>query len=194
MSRRIVVLLFVLGTLTAPGGAGAQRASLRAESFWVGAGVGTTWLRVSCSICRSDRGTALSGYVALGGSAGRRVLIGAEATGRAKRDGAVRETVWGFGAVTYWYLNPRRRQLYWKVGAGVQLYRIDDGQDVLTASPVGVQFGIGWEHPLNRHLRLVPSATLNVASWGGPLKFNGASSVEDIALTTVQLGLGVTRR
>ena len=151
-------------------------------------------MRVSCSICRSDRGTGLSAYVALGGSAGRRTLVGAQATGRFKRDGSVRETVWSFSAVTYWYPNPRRRQLYWKAGAGVQLYRVEDGQDVLTASPLGVQLGIGWEYPLNRRLRLVPTATVQVASWGGGLKFNGASSVGDVALTMVQVGVGVTRR
>lgn len=192
--------MFALGSLAAPSDALAQRAprpresATRTESFWVGAGVGPTWLRVSCSICRSDRGTGLAGYVAIGGSAGRRTLVGAEATGRFKRDGSVRETVWSFSAVTYWYPNPRRRKLFWKVGAGVQLYRAEDGQDVLTASPFGVQVGIGWEHPLNRRLRLVPSATLHVASWGGGLKFNGASSVGDVALTMVQVGIGVARR
>ena len=135
----------------------------------------------------------MSGYVAIGGSGGRGLLVGAEATGRFKREGSVRETVWGFGVVARWFPNPRRR-LYWKLGAGAQLYRIEDGQDVLTANPFGVQVGIGWEHPLNRHLRLVPSATVHIASWGGGLKFNGASSVGDVALTMVQVGVGVTRR
>ena len=189
MSRAPWILLFAL---VAPSAA-AQRTT-RTESFWVSAGVGATWLRVSCSICRSDRGTGLSGYAAIGGWAGRRMLIGAEATGRFKRDGGVRETNWSFSAVTYLYLNPRRRQLFWKVGAGVQLYRLEDGQDVLTASPFGVQVGIGWELPLGRSLRWVPSATVHVASWGGGLKFNGSSAVGDAALTMVQIGVGVTRR
>ena len=195
MSRAPWVLLFALIVPSAA----AQRATRAgagagAASFWLSAGLGPAWLRASCSICRSDRGTGLSGYVAIGGSAGRRTLVGAEATGRFKRDGAVRETDWSFSAVTFLYPNPRRRQLFWKVGAGVQLYRIEDGTDVLTATPVGVQVGIGWELPLSRTLRWVPSATVHVASWGGGLKFNGASSVGDIALTMVQLGVGVTRR
>src|SRR5882762_4127787 len=146
----------------------------RSDTFWLGAGVGPGWLRVSCPICRSNRGTGVSGYVAIGGSAGRRTLIGAEATGRFRRDGAVRETNWSFSAVTYLYLNPRRRQLFWKVGAGVQLYRLEDGQDVLTASPFGVQVGIGWELPLSRSLRR--PTTRRARSWGGGLKFNGSSA------------------
>src|SRR6266705_253721 len=193
MSRSLLVIAFALGAF-APRVAPAQRAAprSRAESFWLRAGIGPTWLRVSCSICRSDRGTGVSAYVAIGGSAGRRALVGAEATGRFKRDGSVRETNWSFSAVSFFYPNPRRRELFWKVGAGVQLYRLEDGTDVLTASPFGVQVGIGWELPLSRTLRWVPSATLHVASWGGPLKFNGAASVGDLALTMVQLGVGVT--
>ena len=100
MSHRRFVLAFALasvGPIVAPRVAPAQRGAPRAESFWLSAGIGPTWLRVSCEICRSDRGTGLSGYVAIGGSGGRGVLVGAEATGRFKRDGSVRETVWGFG-------------------------------------------------------------------------------------------------
>jgi len=196
MSHRPCVVACALAgvaTLVVPRVAAAQRAAPRAESFWVSAGIGPTWLRVSCEICRSDRGTGLSGYVAIGGSGGRGVLVGAEATGRFKRDGSVRETVWGFGAVAHWFPSLRRR-LYWKVGAGVQLYRIEDGQDVLTASPFGVQVGIGWELPLSRRLRWTPSATMHIASVGGGLKLNGASSIHDVALTMVQVGIGVTRR
>jgi len=169
----------------------------RSDTFWLGAGVGPGWLRVSCPICRSNRGTGVSGYLAIGGSAGRRTLVGAEATGRFKREGSVRERNWGFSAVAYWYPNPRRKQFFWKLGAGVQLYRLEDGTDVLTASPLGLQVGIGTEFPLggrSGRLRLVPSATLSVASWGGGLKFNGASSLDDVALTMVQIGVGVIRR
>src|SRR6267378_1171215 len=169
----------------------------RSDTFWLGAGVGPGWLRVSCPICRSNRGTGVSGYFAIGGSAGRRTLVGAEATGRFKREGSVRERNWGFSAVAYWYPKPRRKQFFWKLGAGVQLYRLEDGTDVLTASPLGLQVGIGTEFPLggrSGRLRLVPSATLSVASWGGGLKFNGASSLDDVALTMVQIGVGVIRR
>lgn len=195
MSRGHLLLLLALSTL-APSVARAQRAAparTRNDGFWFGAGLGPAWLRVSCSICSSDRGTALSGYITLGGSAGRRTLVGAEATGRYKRDGTIKETNWSVSAVAYWYPTARRK-LYWKLGAGVQLYRLEDGTDVLTATPFGVQAGIGWDLRLSRRLRWTPSATLHVASWGGALKFNGASSVSDIALTMVQVGVGVTNR
>src|SRR5881394_1752529 len=193
MQRSISMCTFVFAAVLVSSAA-AQRGS---DSFWLGAGVGPGWLRVSCSICRSDRGTGVSGYVTIGGSAGRRTLIGAEATGRFKRDGSVRERNWGFSAVAYWYPNPRRKQFFWKVGAGVQLYRLEDGTDVLTASPFGLLVGVGSEFPLggrSGRFRVVPSATLSVASWGGGLKFNGASSLDDVALTMVQIGVGVMRR
>ena len=48
------------------------------------------------------------------------------------------------------------------------------------------------------HFTQVPapinSVLAHVASWGGALKFNGASSVSDIALTMIQVGVGVTNR
>ena len=95
--------------------------------------------------------------------------------------------------MAHWFPNPRRR-LYWKAGAGVQLYHLEGAQGVLTASPLGVQLGVGWELPLNRRLRWTPSASVHIASVGGGLKFNGTSSVDDVALTMVQVGIGVTRR
>ena len=189
MQRSAAILIFAFFALVTP-----SAAQNRNDSFWLGAGAGPAWLRVSCSICRSDRGTGVSGYIAIGGSAGRRTLIGAEATGRFKRDGSVRERNWGFNAVAYWYPNPRRKQLFWKLGAGVQLYRLEDGTDVLTASPFGLEVGIGSEFPLSGRVRLVPSATLSIASVGGGLKFNGASSLDDVSLTMLQIGVGVIRR
>ena len=194
MSRTHVTLVLALAALAAPRAATAQRrGGAQTESFWVAGGLGATWLRASCSICARDRGTGVAVYGGLGGSGGRRVLIGAEAAGRFRRDGDIRERVWSFGAVTYWYPNARRR-LFWKAGAGVLLYRIDDGQDVLTAAPFGMQLGTGYEFPLDRRLWLVPSVTLHVASWGGGLKFNGADAVGDFGLTMVQVTLGVKRR
>jgi hypothetical protein len=197
MSRTHVTLVFALAAFAAPAAPRAATAQRRrgaqTESFWVAGGLGATWLRASCSICARDRGTGVSVYGGLGGTAGRRVLIGAEAAGRFKRDGDIRERVWSFGAVTYWYPDARRR-LFWKLGAGVLLYRIDDGQDVLTAAPFGLQLGAGYETPLDRRLWLVPSASLHVASWGGGLKFNGADAVGDFGLTMLQLSLGVKRR
>ena len=195
MSHKPFVLAFALVTLTATG-APAQRRAAPAPSggsFWVSAGIGPTWLRVSCSICRSSRGTGVSGYVGIGGSGGRNVLVGAEAAGRFRRDGSVRETVWSFGAVALWFPNPRRR-MYLKTGAGVQLYRLEGTQGVITANPLGVQLGVGWEIPLSRRLRWTPTASLHIASVGGGLKFNGTSSVDDVALTMLQVGFGVSRR
>ena len=189
MLRSFCILAVALCGLTTPSAAQARN-----ESFWFGGGVGGAWLRVSCSICRANRGTGVAGYIGVGGSAGRRTLIGAEATGRLKRDGSVRERNWGFSAVAYWYPNPRRKQFFWKLGAGVQLYRLEDGTDVLTASPFGLEVGVGTEFPFSGRFLLVPSATLSVASWGGGLKFNGASSLDDVSLTMVQVGVGVMRR
>ena len=193
MSRSLFVFAFALATFGTPRVAHGQRAVPRAESFWVSAGIGPTWLRVSCGICRTSRGTGVSGYVAIGGSGGRGVRVGAEATGRFKHDGSVRETVWSFGAVVHWSPSPRRR-IYWKAGAGVQLYRLEGEDGVVTASPLGVQLGVGWELPLSRRLRWAPSASVHIASVGGGLKFNGTSSVDDVSLTMVQVGIGVTRR
>lgn len=93
----------------------------------------------------------------------------------------------------YWYPN-RRRPLFWKGGAGLVSHRVEDGNDVLSSTALGLVLGAGYDAPLGRRLSLTPYVNLFVASPGGEVKFNGARALDDVSVTFVQLGLGFTRR
>jgi hypothetical protein len=163
------------------------------DALWFGAGLGPGVARVSCSICKADRGTAPTGDLRLGGRLKRGVLVGAEATLWAGGvETGVTETMWGLSAVGYFYPRPRGT-FYWKAGVGLLSWRSTDGHDVLSAGALGLVAGAGWELRIARQIALAPYASLFVASIGGDIKFNGASIQPGAALILAQLGLSITK-
>jgi len=163
------------------------------DALWLSAGLGPGIARVSCSICRANRGTAATGVLRLGGRLKRGVLIGAEATLWAGGiDAGVHEAMWGLGAVGYFYPRPRGTY-YWKAGVGILSWRSSDGHDILSADALGVVLGAGWEFRVGRQLALAPYASLFTASIGGAIKFNGASIQPNAGLMLAQLGVSLTK-
>lgn len=134
----------------------------------------------------------------MGGHVRPRLLIGAEAnlwkkTRDSTPDAPVDETLWAFSAVSHWYPSARR-PFYWKVGAGGVSYRLEDDTDVITATALGVQLGVGYEFPLASRWSFSPFASAFIASWGGGVKFNGAEMDQDLSATLVQVGFALQRR
>lgn len=163
------------------------------DGLWFGAGLGPGVAVVSCSICRSDRGTALTGDLRLGGRLRRGILIGAEATVWAGGTTAgAHESMWGLGPVGYFYPRPSGT-FYLKAGLGILSWHSSDGHDVLTADGLGLVAGLGWEFRVARRLTLSPYASLSTASFGGDIKFNGATIQKDGGLMLAQFGLSLTR-
>jgi hypothetical protein len=170
----------------------AQEAQGR-DALWLSAGVGPGVARVSCDICRADRGSALTGTLRLGGRLKRGVLVGAEATLWARGVGSgVHETMWGLAAVGYFYPRPRGA-FYWKAGAGILSWRSTDGQDVLSDDAVGAVLGAGWELPLGRQFALAPYVSVFAAGLGGAIKFNGGTIQPHAGLILAQLGVSLTK-
>lgn len=163
------------------------------DALWFGAGLGPGVARVSCDICRADRGTAATGVLRLGGRLTRGVLVGAEATLWAGGvQGGVTETMWGLGPVGYFY--PRAGgTFYWKAGVGFLSWRSTDGHGVLSSGALGVVLGAGWEFRVARQVALAPYASLSAASIGGDIKFNGATIQRDAGLLLAQVGVSLTK-
>jgi hypothetical protein len=176
-----------------PAGVLAAQEVQGGDALWFGGGLGPGVARVSCDICRDNRGTALTGVLRLGGRLKRGVLVGVEATlwaGRVER--GVNEAMWGLGPVAYVY--PRARgTFYWKAGAGLLSWRSTDGQDVLSAGALGVVLGAGWEFRIARQVSLAPYASVFAASIGGNIKFNGGTVQRGAGLMLAQLGLSITK-
>ncbi len=187
-------ILLGCATLLALGGhAVAAQAPVRGDGLLLGAGVGRGWTRVTCSICRSVRGTALTANLRLGGQLLPGLVIGAEANGWMKGENDVDERMWGATAVAYWYPN-RRGGLYWKGGLGLLSHRTEDDQDVFGTTAFAVQLGAGYELGLGSRVYLAPYANVSATPFGGTLKFNGAEILDDANLVLIQLGVGLTRR
>lgn len=184
-------MLISAALLAAAAPLAAQR-SATGGGFWYGAGLGSGWTRVGCDICQSSRGTAMSGFLRLGGRVRPGFLIGAEGSGWKKGDGGVDETLLGISANAYVY--PRRGAFFWKAGVALLNYRFEDNQDVLTSSAIGVNIGAGYDIQLRPGVYLSPYAGLTVASVGGDVKFNGADIMDRVSLSFVQAGVAFTRR
>jgi hypothetical protein len=165
-------------------------------ALWLGAGVGLGWARVTCRICDTNRGHALSGYAEAGGRISRRVLVGGEVQGWVKNGSEANpadELLLAYSGVLYWYPSTRY-PYYLKGGFGLVTYRIDDGTDRITSSALGPLIGIGWEVRAVSHISLVPYVSMLVASTGAELKFNGNEVLGNSSLVLIQFGIGVARR
>jgi hypothetical protein len=187
--------VILIATLLACGTNSAQAQSIRRpharQGFWIGFGLGGGSAELDCSSCSNHRFAGLSGYVRLGGTLSRSVLLGVESDGWVHSSGGVDEKI-GFGSfVVLWYPSPTGA-LYLKFGLGGMTYR-DDGVDVLTATAPSATVGLGYEVRVGRNLSLVPSVNGLVSSETQP-HFDGVpiASGDDFSLNLFQFGLGVT--
>ena len=188
-------LLLVAGLSVAAAPLVGQQPASR-PALWLSAGVGLGWARVTCRICDTNRGHALSGYAEAGGRISRRVLVGGEVQGWLKNgspENPADELLLAYSGVIYWYPSARY-PYYLKGGFGLVTYRLDVGTDRMTASALGPQIGIGWEVRAVSHFSLVPYVNVLVASTGAELKFNGTEVLGNSSLALIQFGIGVARR
>jgi len=192
---RLVLLLGSLTALALGRDLAAQQPRQARDGFWFGAAFGGGWARVSCQICQQKNRGGLSGTLRLGGAVSRAVLIGAEVAGwwTTLEPGAdtVHQSLAAFGAAAYWYPN-RRRPLYVKLGMDFVSHRTDDGTDVITATAIGPQFGVGYEWPVSSHVVVSPFINVALGVVGGSLKFNGGKIQDGPGVSLAQLGLGIT--
>lgn len=163
------------------------------DGLWFGANVGQGFARVDCDICRGGRKPAFTGSLRMGARVHRRVLVGAEVTGWMRGDNQLDERIWALSGIAHYYLRGRPN-LFLKAGLAAMSYRIEDAQDVLSASSLGIQAGAGYDLKVGSRIFLTPSLMLSRGIVGGRLKFNGAEIPDRASLTLVQLGVGVTRR
>ena len=190
--RRVLLSLAINLFLTTP--VAAQRAAASGnDGLWFSAGLGGGRARVACDICQTDRGTDISGALAVGGRLNRRMLVGAEASIWLHGDGAVDEQLLGLTAVANWY-PASGRGFMWKAGVGLLNYRAEDQQDAFSTNALGFQLGTGYVIPVKGRFSATPYVTVFLAPLGGEVKFNSATIVEKASLSLLQFGVGVIRR
>ncbi|HUL04372.1 MAG TPA: hypothetical protein VLV16_14215 [Gemmatimonadales bacterium] len=188
--RALLLLLLVVVPGGVAAGQGHKRANTR-QGFWIGFGLGDGSAGLNCHSCSTDRVSAWSGYLRMGGTVSPSVLLGGETNGWLHSDSGVDESIGYASFVVLWYPS-RQGALYLKFGVGGMSYRANDGTDELTATAPSVSLGIGYEFRTGRNFSVVPYFNA-LSSSSVSLRFNGSavSTNEDISISLVQLGVGV---
>jgi hypothetical protein len=162
------------------------------RGFWIGFGLGAGSAGVDCQSCTSDRTTGFSGYLRLGGTLSRHLLLGGETNGWVHSESGVDQSI-GYGSVVLLWYPSATGAFYLKFGVGGMAYSAKGGGSEITATAASGSFGLGYE------FRVRPNMSVNLflnslASAPASFKFNGVSAPTgvDIKLNLVQLGVGLT--
>jgi hypothetical protein len=161
------------------------------HGFWASAGVGSALTDVSCNVCIEDSKSVLSAYLRGGVTLSPRLLLGLELLGTDNSEDGVNERILALSGVGTFH--PGGGGFFLRGGLGILKFKADDDTNELTASLLSVQLGAGYELPVSQRLALSLFSTL-VTTATGDLDFNGTRVTDDMRLTLIQFGLGVTMR
>jgi hypothetical protein len=154
------------------------------RGFWFGFGAG--YGSVGCDDCE-DRSGSASGYIKLGGTLSRKLLLGFEANGWAKTHDDATLSFLNGNAVLYVY-PASGSGFHFKAGLGFSSvsYQFEAGNATVTVdrSGAGGILGLGWDVRIGRNISLVPFANV----LGGTFSEDG----ERFTFNHAQLGLGLT--
>lgn len=184
----LVAGLLISALATSPGS--AQQLTQH-RGFWFGAGVASALTDVSCNVCVDDSKSVASGFIRAGFTLSPKFLLGLEIIGTDNSEDGVNERILGLSGVGFFY--PTRGGLFFKGGLGVLKFKADDDTDELTSTLLSMQVGAGYELNVSRRLSLALFSTL-VATTNGDLDYNGSRVTDDMNVTLIQFGFGVTMR
>jgi hypothetical protein len=183
----VILIAAIAGSLEAQSG---RRPNSR-QGFWIGLGAGPGSVGVDCVGCGDDRTSGFSGYVRLGGTVSRKILLGGESNGWFHSEGGVKENLGFASFVLLWYPSAPGA-FFLKVGAGGMNYSADDGVNEITATAPSGSLGMGYEFRAGRMVSVVPFFNV-LGSSSVRTKFNGVTvPTGDFRVNLAQLGLGVT--
>lgn len=167
----------------------AQRAAIR-KGFWLGAGVGAGSARLSCQICESSRDGGPTGYLRLGATINRAILVGVEGSAWYESENDIDRMLGSVMAIVLLYPKPANG-FFIKTGLGISQYSAKDQDDEVSSQALSGMVGVGYEVPMGRTLSIVPFANF-LGSTGGDVRFN--NTVSDLSANTslLQFGVGVT--
>jgi hypothetical protein len=162
------------------------------QGFWIGFGLGAGSVGADCSGCASDRTGGVSGYLRMGGTLSRHLLLGGEANGWSHSESGADESM-GFGSVVLLWYPSATGAFYLKFGLGGMTYTANTPIGKIEATAGSGSLGLGYEFRVRRNMSLTPFLNF-LASGPASWKISGVSvpSGQDIKLNLVQLGFGLT--
>jgi hypothetical protein len=186
----LIAMLSIWGSRSAQSQSG-RTPNIR-QGVWVGVGLGAASTEMDCSTCSNFRFTGPSGYVRLGVTVSRPLLLGVEFDGWRHSSSGIAERIGVASLVALWYPIPSGA-LYVKFGYGGMSYHADEGGDVLTAKARTPSLGLGYELRVRRNISLVPFVN-GLASSSVQQYRNGVpvGNGNDFSLNLVQFGVGAT--
>jgi len=177
----------------------AQGYPQRREGFTAAFGLGMGSAGITCDDCDTDRESAPSVFLRLGGAYRPNVILAGEINGWSKTDeddnglgGETRVTMATINFVAQWYPQPTSG-FFLNGGLGLGTIRTEiDLEDLpgtfsSNTTALGYQVGTGWDFRIARNVSINPYATF-FGSAGGKVE----DSDEKIDFNVGQIGIGLT--
>ncbi|HEV8400300.1 MAG TPA: hypothetical protein VGQ18_10745 [Gemmatimonadales bacterium] len=179
---------FLLAALL-PSSLAAQNPQTR-EGFWIGFGVGQGNLAWSCDGCTDQDHGGPTGFLRLGGTPSKKVLLGAELNFWSLDFGATEITA-GYTAFTaYWYPSATGG-LFLKGGFGGAIYTRKTAASEASSPGGALVLGAGYDIRVGQKLSITPMLSF----WGSnkaDLKDNGTTIETGFRHTGGTLQVGIT--
>ncbi len=187
-AAQIVVLLTALSCAASE--AEAQYPQRR-DGFWFGFGLGYGSSNVTCNTCGSGpRVDGVSGFVKLGGTPSRNLLIGGAINVWGHSDGVATETMTNLTANLYLYPDPRSG-LFVTGGLGFSNYHVDV-DPAYDGTGWGFTGGVGYDIRVGRDVSLTPVVNYMYGGVGNVSQAGFGTVRSQWKQNVVDFGLGVT--
>jgi len=188
---RIVGVVSILAAGIA-GRALAQHPQTR-EGFWIGFGFGHGSADLKSptldSLGATGREGGTTGFVKLGGTLSKSVLLGGEVNAWVKSESGVTFTVGNVSAAAYFYPAPQTG-FFVKGGVGYGSTRFSNSRPA-TASGFGFLAGVGYDVRVGANISLTPVANFYFGS-DGDMTENGTKVISSLKHNVFDFGLGIT--
>jgi hypothetical protein len=197
MTTRSLTLLAAAVLLSAQPAAAqqAQRTTGRVApasngTIAVSGGAGVGWLRPACAYCRRSLDAGPVMYLEATSQLNPRFALGGQANLWAKTSD-IFVLVGTLGVVAHMYPNPSS-PFFLKAGLGYLTYRAYDSDGDLVSNGPAIQLGAGYRFQFSNGLALTNFANLLTSRYG-TLRSDDEVLVENMGVTSIQLGIAISR-
>lgn len=163
----------------------------RRDGFWIGFGLGYGSSNVTCDNCATGpRQDGITGFVKLGGTPSRNVLLGGAINGWSHYDGSATETMTNLTASVYLY--PQAKSgLFVTTGLGFSNYHVNTSPS-FDGTGWGFTGGVGYDIRVGRDISLTPVVNYVYGGVGDVNQAGVGAAFTRWKQNVVEFGLGVT--
>ncbi len=187
------------GAVPAPPVAAGLPADAR-RGIWYGGGLGAGAGSLRCGICADEADGGTAGYLRVGATLTRALLLGVEGTGWQRSAGEGRRRLLALTGGAWWYPS-ERHGYYVRGGVGIARWRAWSEEEAVVTEALALTLGAGYEVRVNPSLSIVPfvaaTGSADGALWleerDGNVAFQRTRLPAGGHTLLVQIGIGLTR-